>query len=100
MKKLYQYYKNILEGERLPAAVVDLDIFDQNVESIIQRAKGKKIRVASKSVRCQSLLKRILESHPESFNGLMCFSPEEAVDLSNSGFDNLLVAIPISANCN
>ncbi|MCO4794209.1 MAG: alanine racemase [Bacteriovoracaceae bacterium] len=94
MKDQYNYYKNILEGERLPTAIVDLDVLDKNIESIVKRAKGKKIRVASKSIRCKSILKRILESHPEAFNGLMCFSPEEAVDLAVHGFDNLLVAYP------
>ncbi len=94
MKDRYNYYKNILEGERLPAAVVDLDILDKNVEEIVKRAKGKKIRVASKSVRCRAVLRRILESHPETFNGLMCFSAEEAADLAAHDFDNLLVAYP------
>lgn len=94
MKNQYLYYKNILEGERLPAALVDLDVLDKNIEDIVKRSKGKKIRIASKSVRCKTVLKRILESHPEVFNGLMCFSPEEAADLAYHGFDNLLVAYP------
>jgi len=77
----------------LPLAYVDLDLFDENVKNIIPRAGGKKIRVASKSVRCSSLLKRVLNSNP-IYQGLMCFTVSEAVYLSQQGFDDLLVAYP------
>jgi D-serine deaminase-like pyridoxal phosphate-dependent protein len=36
----------------------------------------------------------VLVSHPEAFNGLMCFSPEVAADLATHDFDNLLIAYP------
>jgi len=89
----YPYYKAIFKGRPLPLAYVDLDLFDENVRNIIPRTGTKKIRVASKSVRCTHLLKRILNSDSR-YQGLMCFTVGEAVYLSQSGFDNLLVAYP------
>lgn len=93
MERDYKYYKSIFKGRNLPLAYVDLDLFDENVKNIIPRAGDKKIRVASKSVRCTSLLRRVLDSDP-SYQGLMCFTVPEAVFLSQQGFDDLLVAYP------
>jgi len=77
----------------LPLAYVDLDLFDENVRNIITRSGDKKIRVASKSVRCTNLLRRVLDSDAR-YQGLMCFTVAEAVYLSQLGFDDLLVAYP------
>ena len=77
----------------MPLALVDLDIFDENIRQILQRARGKRIRVATKSVRCVSLLRRLLDADP-SIQGLMCYTAREAVWLSEQGFDDLLVAYP------
>ena len=93
MKQDYTYYKSIFKGRRLPLAYVDLDLFDENVRNIITRSGDKKIRVASKSVRCTYLLKRVLDSDAR-YQGLMCFTVAEAVYLSQLGFDDLLVAYP------
>lgn len=93
MKQDYTYYKSIFKGRRLPLAYVDLDLFDENVRNIITRSGDKKIRVASKSVRCTNLLRRVLDSDAR-YQGLMCFTVAEAVYLSQSGFDDLLVAYP------
>ena len=93
MKRDYTYYKSIFKDRRLPLAYVDLDLFDENVRNIIPRAGDKSIRVASKSVRCTNLLRRVLDSDSR-YQGLMCFTVAEAVYLSQSGFDDLLVAYP------
>ncbi|MCB9506962.1 MAG: alanine racemase [Myxococcales bacterium] len=86
-------------GVRLPAAFVDLDALDRNVDLIRARllagASGRKtLRVASKSVRHTGLLRRILARGGPDFVGLMCFSTEEAVFLCDEGFDDLFVAYP------
>ena len=83
-----------LEGQRLPCAVVDLDALDRNVDRIRARLGGKRCRVASKSVRHVGLLRRILRRGGEAFQGLMCFTAEEAVFLYGHGFRDLLVAYP------
>ena len=43
-----------------PLAVVDLDALDANADDLLRRAGGTPIRVASKSVRCRSVLRRVL----------------------------------------
>ncbi|MFH1319665.1 MAG: amino acid deaminase/aldolase [Bacteroidota bacterium] len=89
----YKYYKNVFIGQNMPFAFVDLDLLEENARQIVARARGKKIRVASKSVRCKYLLEKILELD-DSFQGIMCFALPEAVYLSQQGFDDLLVAYP------
>jgi len=89
----YDYYKGILQHQRMPLAFVDLDLLDENIKNIAKRAKGKKIRIASKSIRCLSIIKRILNSNT-IYQGVMCFHPEEACFLADEGLDDLLVAYP------
>lgn len=93
MTRNYQYYKEIFEGQPMPYAFVDLDLFDANAFALKQRAGYKKVRIASKSVRCVALLKRILD-FDEQFQGLMTFTAPETVFLSEQGFDDLLLAYP------
>lgn len=90
----YTTYKNIFKGAPMPFAFVDLDLFDDNVKQIKPRAKGKKIRVASKSVRCVELLKRVLQAD-SAYQGLMTYSAQETVWLSEKGFDDLLIGYPV-----
>jgi D-serine deaminase-like pyridoxal phosphate-dependent protein len=92
-KKTYSDYKTAFEGQEKPFAYVDLDYFDQNMKDILGRANQKKIRIASKSIRCVALLRRILD-YNEQYQGIMCFTAKEAVWLSSLGFDDLLVAYP------
>ncbi len=84
----------LLKGETLPCAVVDLDAVDRNVDRIRTRLNGKKLRTASKSVRHVGLLERILRRGGDDFQGLMCFTAQEATFLASQGFDDLLVAYP------
>lgn len=77
----------------MPFAFVDLDLLDENIKQVLTRAKKKKVRVASKSVRSVDLLKRILASNSK-FQGIMCFTVLEAIFLSNQGFDDILIAYP------
>lgn len=92
-KRTYSEYKTAFEGQEKPFAYVDLDYFDQNMNDILDRANEKKIRIASKSIRCVALLRRILD-YNEQYQGIMCFTAKEAVWLSSLGFDDLLVAYP------
>ncbi|MFT4525505.1 MAG: D-serine deaminase-like pyridoxal phosphate-dependent protein [Granulosicoccus sp.] len=93
-KQDYAYYKALLKGRQMPLAYVDLDLFDQNVKSIVLKAGSKKIRIATKSVRVPELIKRILDSS-DVYQGLMCYSPREMVYWSQQGFDDLLMGYPI-----
>lgn len=75
-----------------PLAIVDLDAFDANARSLVRRAAGKPLRVASKSVRCADLIARAL-SEP-GFAGIMGFSVREAIWLVGEGFTDVFVAYP------
>jgi D-serine deaminase-like pyridoxal phosphate-dependent protein len=91
----YDELKQCLQGRSLPAAFVDLNALDHNIAEVVRRAKGRKIRIATKSIRCVEVLRRILGSHP-SFIGLMAYSPWEAVALSRAGFDDILLGYPVA----
>ncbi|MFE1765959.1 amino acid deaminase/aldolase [Streptomyces angustmyceticus] len=75
-----------------PLAVVDLRAFDANAADLVRRAKGKPVRVASKSVRCRALLERVLAR--DGFEGIMSFTLAESLWLARSGFDDVLLAYP------
>lgn len=77
----------------LPALLLDLDAFDDNCKQIASKANGKKIRIATKSIRSVGVLHRILESD-STFQGLMCYSSKEAVFLADKGFDDILIGYP------
>lgn len=79
-------------GLNAPFAVVDLDAFDANARSLVRRANGRPIRLASKSVRCSDLMARAL-SEP-GFAGIMGFSVREAIWLVGEGFSDVFVAYP------
>ncbi len=86
----------LLADEQLPLMLVDLDVFEANCDRLcaLARAGGKRLRVASKSVRVPELLRRIQQRAGEVWGGLMCFAAAEAELLFAEGFDDLLIAYP------
>jgi D-serine deaminase-like pyridoxal phosphate-dependent protein len=89
----YERYRRALGSATLPVAFLDLAAFDTNVRRIRERAGGKPIRPASKSIRCVPALRRILDTD-EAYRGVLCLTADEAVALSGEGFDDLVVAYP------
>ncbi|MEM7345022.1 MAG: amino acid deaminase/aldolase [Chloroflexota bacterium] len=89
----YNTYRQIFHDCPMPFAFVDLDLFDENIRALTDRAAGKQIRIASKSLRCLTLIERVLQAH-DSMTGIMCFSPDEMVALSQAGQDELLMGYP------
>jgi D-serine deaminase-like pyridoxal phosphate-dependent protein len=89
----YEDYERAFSALDAPFAFVDLDALWHNAAEMLGRARGKPIRVASKSVRCRALLERILEGD-ERFLGLMTFTLAESLWLHGHGFDDLLLAYP------
>lgn len=89
----YEYYRGIFLDTPKPFAFIDLEYFDENIRSILQRAGDKRLRIASKSLRCVELLRRIFAASPR-FQGIMSFNALEAAFLSQQGFDDLLIAYP------
>jgi D-serine deaminase-like pyridoxal phosphate-dependent protein len=90
----YETLKDLFAASRLPLAYVDLDLLDRNIVEIIKAAKGMKIRIATKSLRCREILEYLIKGHPDAFNGFMCFHLEEANWLLDMGMDNILMAYP------
>lgn len=95
-ESLYRRYRQALSGEPLPAAMVDLDALDRNVDTIVApvRQAGKTLRVASKSIRCVELLRRVMARGGDVMRGVMAFSPVEASFLVEEGFRDILIAYP------
>jgi D-serine deaminase-like pyridoxal phosphate-dependent protein len=89
----YSYYKAVFSQHPLPFAFVDLDLFDANIQQVLQRAGTKRVRLASKSIRCVALLRRIFAAS-DTFQGVMCYTAREAVWLAEQGFDDLLIGYP------
>ncbi|MFI9204472.1 amino acid deaminase/aldolase [Streptomyces sp. NPDC053048] len=75
-----------------PLAVVDLQAFDANADDLVRRARGKPVRVASKSVRCRALLERVLAR--DGFAGVMSYTLAESLWLARSGVADVLLAYP------
>lgn len=76
-----------------PLAIVDLAAFDLNAADMVRRAAGRPIRVASKSIRCRTLLERVLGQ--PGYAGVLAYSLPEALWLCARGCsDDLLVGYP------
>jgi len=90
----YTYYKNALQETPKPCAFVDLALFQQNAMDIAASSNAKPIRIASKSIRSVDLLKKIFSYSP-LYQGIMCFTADEAIYLQEQGFDDLLIAYPV-----
>jgi D-serine deaminase-like pyridoxal phosphate-dependent protein len=98
-ERTYEELERIFAGVDAPFAFVDLDAMWSNADEMLRRARGTPIRVASKSIRCRSLLGAILDRGAEApagggFRGLMTFTLPESLWLHEHGFDDLLLAYP------
>jgi len=91
-ERAYEELERIFAGVDAPFALVDLDALWSNAAELLGRAAGTPIRVASKSVRCRSLLANVLAT--PGFEGLMTFTLPESLWLHGHGFDDLLLAYP------
>ena len=89
----YSYYREIFRGRPMPFAYLDLDLFAENIRQIAEKAGGKRIRVASKSLRCVEAIQRVLEAHA-CFQSIMCFTAREAAYLAQRGLRDLLIGYP------
>lgn len=86
-------YESAFADLDAPFAFVDLDAMWSNSADMLARAAGKPIRIASKSVRCRELLRRILERDAR-YRGLMTFTLAESLWLAGEGFSDLLLGYP------
>ena len=79
-------------GLPAPLAAVDMAALEANADDLVRRAQGLPIRIATKSVRCREVLRRVLDR--DGFRGLMAYSLAEAVWLVRGGMSDVLVAYP------
>jgi D-serine deaminase-like pyridoxal phosphate-dependent protein len=89
---VYEHYDAIFAAHEPPFAFVDLDAVWANADVMLDQAAGKPIRVASKSIRCRPLLRRILDR--PGFRGVLALTLPEALWLYAQGFRDLAVAYP------
>jgi D-serine deaminase-like pyridoxal phosphate-dependent protein len=89
----HERYERIFAAVEAPFAFVDLGAMWANAGEMLGRAGGKPVRVASKSIRCRSLIEAILD-RDERFRGLMTFTLPETLWLAERGFEDLLLAYP------
>jgi D-serine deaminase-like pyridoxal phosphate-dependent protein len=92
----YQEYRLIFQHQRLPLAFIDLEAFDANVAFVrrLVQGTGRTIRLGTKSIRCEPLLRRIFDLGGPLFRGLLTFTVEETAWLAQKGYDDMIVAYP------
>ncbi|HEV2981282.1 MAG TPA: alanine racemase [Solirubrobacteraceae bacterium] len=88
----YERLARATDGLQAPFALVDLDAMWANAADMERRAAGKPIRLASKSVRCRELQRRILVR--PGFSGTLAYTLPEALWLCECGTRDLVVAYP------
>jgi D-serine deaminase-like pyridoxal phosphate-dependent protein len=87
-------YRTATSGEHLPCAFVDLDALEENAKRLFEGARGKPIRIATKSLRVPALIRRVADLGGPAVSGLMTFSARETPLLIEEGFRDLLLAYP------
>jgi D-serine deaminase-like pyridoxal phosphate-dependent protein len=90
----YNTYKTRLAGQSFPYACLDKELFYQNIATNLKRSGDKKIRIASKSIRCTEVMRMILD-YDQQFQGVMTYHGREALFLLQESFDDLLMGYPI-----
>lgn len=92
----YARWRDALGATPLPAALLDLDALDRNIEALLRavRRSGKTLRVATKSLRCVELLRYIARRGGAAVQGWMTYDAVETAFLAGRGFDDLLLAYP------
>jgi D-serine deaminase-like pyridoxal phosphate-dependent protein len=89
----YERFERVFADVEAPFAFVDLAAMWANADSMLERAGGKRVRVASKSIRCRALMEAIID-RDERFRGLMTYTLPETLWLAEQGFEDLLLAYP------
>ena len=74
-----------------PLAVLDLEALRANAADLVRRAAGKPIRLASKSIRCRTVLRQVLAM--PGFTGILGYTLAEALWLAEE-FDDVVVGYP------
>src|SRR5688572_233358 len=92
----YERYRAIVHDEPLPCALIDLDALERNTERLVApvRARGKALRLATKSLRCPALIERLISKGGGTIRGIMAYAVREAEFLVELGHREIIVAYP------
>ena len=93
LERLKSRYDAIFEGIPAPFAFVDLEAVRSNGEQLARQAAPLPVRIASKSVRSDEMLGRIL-ALDERFRGVLSFTLPEALHLARGGQEDVFVGYP------
>lgn len=74
-----------------PFAVVDLAALRANADDLVRRSAGTSLRLASKSVRCRDVTRRVLAE--PGWSGVLAYTLPEALWLAGE-FDDVVVGYP------
>ncbi|MBM3666366.1 MAG: amino acid deaminase/aldolase [Actinobacteria bacterium] len=89
----YERYEEAFGGVQAPFAFLDLDAVWSNAADMLRRAKGKPIRIASKSIRSRAVLDRLL-ALDRGFQGVLSFTLPETLWLWEQGHRDIVLAYP------
>jgi D-serine deaminase-like pyridoxal phosphate-dependent protein len=91
----YLALRQAFRGKRLPLAFIDLDAFDRNISYIVERVGSlhRTIRLGTKSIRCEPLMRRIL-NFSKVYQGFLTYTMEETTFLAGKGHDDFILAYP------
>ena len=94
----WRRYRALTASEPLPCALVDLDALEANARTLVAplAGTGKKLRIATKSVRCPDLVQRVMEVVGELARGLMTYTAAETSFWAERGEKDLLLAYPVA----
>jgi D-serine deaminase-like pyridoxal phosphate-dependent protein len=83
----YERLVRAVGDEPLPAAIVDATALERNAERLFApaRAAQKRMRLASKSLRCPAIVRRVAELGGEVVNGLMTYNAAETAFYAGEG---------------
>ena len=92
----YEIWRNAFQGKRLPLAFIDLEAFDANLSYVAGILAGTKktVRLGTKSIRCEGLIRRIFELGGTNFRGCLTYTAEETAWLAEKGYDDFILAYP------
>ncbi|MFX0100225.1 MAG: hypothetical protein ACFFCS_11640, partial [Candidatus Hodarchaeota archaeon] len=91
----YDKLSKLLVEERIPCAILDKDAFDHNLDTVGSnlKAKGKTMRICTKSVRVHELVKQI--EAQDFVNGVFAFNAAELLFLTETyKFKDILLGYP------
>lgn len=93
MSDKYLQFKEAISKKSVPALILDMDSFRNNLNWVLKHSGNKKIRIATKSVRSVEILKRIHAAH-SVFQGFMTYTLEESLWLKSMGLKDILMGYP------